>query len=116
MLQYSIYHTHKHTDKHTHTHTRAHRAVDARSLPQFPAGFVSSPPRWLTELPSAPQVGVAFSPCLRYVAAGGEDRTATLFDLRMGSVLHRLRDGHTDVVRTSPVSMPLPDAMSDSHG
>ena len=43
-------------------------------------------------------MGVAFSPCLRYVAAGGEDRAATLFDLRMGTVLHRLRDGHTDVV------------------
>eukprot|EP00793_Prasinoderma_coloniale_P001463 PRCOL_00005238-RA len=42
--------------------------------------------------------GVAFSPCMRFLAAGGEDKAATLFDLRTGSVLSKLRGTHTDAV------------------
>ena len=30
-------------------------------------------------------IGVEFSPCLRYVATGSEDRCAYLYDVRMGS-------------------------------
>ena len=41
---------------------------------------------------------VAFSPCMRYLATGSEDRTAYLFDLRMGTVLHRIRGIHGDAV------------------
>ncbi|KAK3285759.1 hypothetical protein CYMTET_6648 [Cymbomonas tetramitiformis] len=43
-------------------------------------------------------VGVAFSPCLRYLGVGSEDKVAHLFDMRMGIPLHRLKGGHTDVV------------------
>ncbi|KAG1664713.1 hypothetical protein FOA52_006690 [Chlamydomonas sp. UWO 241] len=43
-------------------------------------------------------VGLAFSPCLRYLATGSEDRSAYLYDLRQGSVLHRLRGTHGDAV------------------
>lgn len=42
-------------------------------------------------------IGIAFSPCMRFVAAGSEDKTAYVFDLRQGAVLHRL-PGFTDVV------------------
>lgn len=31
-------------------------------------------------------------------ATGSEDKTAVLYDLRMGTMLHRVREGHTDVV------------------
>ena len=34
-------------------------------------------------------VGIALSPCLRYAASGSEDRAVYMFDLRMGSFLHR---------------------------
>lgn len=43
-------------------------------------------------------VGVAFSPCMRFVAAGSEDSTAYIFDLRQGAVLHRLQGAFMDVV------------------
>ncbi|RHY60898.1 hypothetical protein DYB34_007775 [Aphanomyces astaci] len=42
-------------------------------------------------------VGCAFSPCLRYVAAGSEDKVTHLYDLRTGRTLDKLH-GHTDVV------------------
>lgn len=42
-------------------------------------------------------IGVAVSPCMRFVAAGSEDKTAYVFDLRQGAVLHRLQ-GFTDVI------------------
>eukprot|EP00002_Diphylleia_rotans_P035481 TRINITY_DN7750_c0_g1_i1.p1 TRINITY_DN7750_c0_g1~~TRINITY_DN7750_c0_g1_i1.p1 ORF type:complete len:881 (+),score=138.30 TRINITY_DN7750_c0_g1_i1:71-2713(+) len=42
-------------------------------------------------------VGMAFSPCLRFMASGSEDKAAYLYDLRMGTVLHKLM-GHTDAV------------------
>ncbi len=34
--------------------------------------------------------GLALSPCLRYLASGSEDQQAYLYDLRTGSVLHKV--------------------------
>ena len=42
--------------------------------------------------------GCDFSPCLRYLGTGSEDKSAYLFDLRRGDVVARLGGGHTDVV------------------
>eukprot|EP00798_Chlamydomonas_sp_ICE-L_P014831 gene14831-20884_t len=43
--------------------------------------------------------GAAFSPCLRYLASGSEDKVAYLYDMRMGTVLHRIGKGvHKDSV------------------
>lgn len=42
--------------------------------------------------------GVAFSPCLRFIASGSEDKVAYLYDLRMGTLLHRIRGSHGDMV------------------
>ncbi|OQR82294.1 hypothetical protein ACHHYP_16266 [Achlya hypogyna] len=42
-------------------------------------------------------VGLAFSPCMRYVATGSEDKVAYLYDVRMGRSVAKLH-GHTDVV------------------
>ncbi|DBA03491.1 TPA: hypothetical protein N0F65_002899 [Lagenidium giganteum] len=45
------------------------------------------------------RVGVAFSPCMRYVTTGSEDRCAYTYDIRIGRSLTKL-SGHTDVVTT----------------
>ncbi|KAG7391339.1 WD repeat-containing protein 27 [Phytophthora pseudosyringae] len=50
-------------------------------------------------------LGVAFSPCMRYVATGSEDRAAYIYDIRTGRRLVKLI-GHTDVV-TSVAFSPL---------
>ncbi|KAL3668089.1 hypothetical protein V7S43_006954 [Phytophthora oleae] len=50
-------------------------------------------------------LGVAFSPCMRYVATGSEDRVAYIYDIRTGRRLVKLK-GHTDVV-TSVAFNPL---------
>lgn len=42
--------------------------------------------------------GVAFSPCLRFLASGSEDKVAYLYDLRQGTLLHRIRGTHGDMV------------------
>lgn len=41
----------------------------------------------------APQmpVGLAFSPCMRYLATGSEDKAAYVYDLRTCAMLARLR-------------------------
>ena len=44
-----------------------------------------------------PNVGCAFSPCLRYVACGSEDRAAYIYDVRTGTQVAKL-PGHGDVV------------------
>ncbi|KAJ0396930.1 hypothetical protein ATCC90586_003252 [Pythium insidiosum] len=51
------------------------------------------------------QLGVAFSPCMRFVATGSEDRQTYVYDVRTGRCLTRLQ-GHTDVV-TSVAFNPL---------
>jgi WD40 repeat protein len=50
-----------------------------------------------TNRQSAMPIGCDFSPCGRYVAAGSEDKSAYLYDLRAGEFVERL-GGHTDVV------------------
>ncbi|KAG3251349.1 hypothetical protein PI124_g4020 [Phytophthora idaei] len=50
-------------------------------------------------------LGVTFSPCMRYVAMGSEDRAAYIYDIRTGRRLVKLK-GHTDVV-TSVAFSPL---------
>ena len=42
-------------------------------------------------------VGCDFSPCLRYLAVGSEDKSAYVYDLRTGRVVERLK-GHGDAV------------------
>ena len=34
-------------------------------------------------------VGAAFSPCMRYIASGSEDKLAYLFDIRSGTYVER---------------------------
>jgi WD40 repeat protein len=43
-------------------------------------------------------VGLGLSPCLRYLAVGSEDKTAALYDLRTGGLLHRIRGAHGGAV------------------
>lgn len=43
-----------------------------------------------------PQLFVLCS--LRYLASGSEDKSAYIYDLRMGTVLHRIRGIHGDAV------------------
>lgn len=50
-------------------------------------------------------IGMAFSPCMRYMTTGSEDRKAVTYDLRTGRALHYL-SRHTDVV-TSVAYNPL---------
>ncbi|OWZ22628.1 hypothetical protein PHMEG_0002640 [Phytophthora megakarya] len=50
-------------------------------------------------------LGVTFSPCMRYVATGSEDRAAYIYDIRTGRRLVKLK-GHSDVV-TSVAFSPL---------
>ncbi|KAH9132275.1 hypothetical protein AeRB84_021261 [Aphanomyces euteiches] len=42
-------------------------------------------------------IGAAFSPCMRYIATGSEEKVTHLYDIRTGRTLDKLR-GHTDVV------------------
>ena len=43
-------------------------------------------------------LGLAFSPCMRYLACGSEDKQAYIYDLRTASPVARLRGHHSDVV------------------
>ncbi|XRA98618.1 WD repeat domain-containing protein [Pycnococcus provasolii] len=40
----------------------------------------------------------AFSPCLRYLAVGSDDRAAYVYDIGTGAVVERLRGGHSGAV------------------
>ena len=53
--------------------------------------------RFTEHVSRAHSVGMSFSPCGRYIAAGSEDKCAYLYDIRAGTYLHKL-SGHTDVV------------------
>jgi WD40 repeat protein len=50
-------------------------------------------------------LGMSFSPCMRYIATGSEDRAAYIYDIRTGRSVTKLT-GHTDVV-TSVAFNPL---------
>jgi len=43
------------------------------------------------------EIGAEFSPCLRYIGAGSEDRAGYIYDLRTAKPVARLT-GHKDVV------------------
>ena len=43
-------------------------------------------------------LGLALSPCMRYLATGSEDNAAYLYDLRNGRVVHRLQVSRSSVV------------------
>jgi len=63
-------------------------------------------------------LGCSFSPCLRYVATGSEDRHAYLYEVASGKVVERWRGGHTDAVTDvafSPVHPQLATACLDGH-
>ena len=64
-------------------------------------------------------VGVEFSPCLRYVAVGSEDRSAYLYDVRMGSGTYLSKlPGHPDVVTDvafNPLHPQLATACADGR-
>lgn len=44
------------------------------------------------------RVGLDFSPCMRYLATGSEDKAAYMYDLRQRVLLHKIRGGHGDTV------------------
>jgi WD40 repeat protein len=76
-------------------------------------------------------IGVAFSPCMRFVGCGSEDKSAYLFDIGSGAPVERLGagggsasgagasgGGHTDVVSDiafSPVHPQLVTACFDAR-
>lgn len=45
----------------------------------------------------AQKIGLAYSPCAKYIAVGSEDRSVYLYDIRSSSYLHRL-SSHSDVI------------------
>lgn len=59
-------------------------------------------------------LGVAFSPCMRYVASGSEDRMAYLYDIRTGRCVKKL-GGHTDVVTSVAFSPLYPQLATASY-
>ncbi|KAF1324609.1 G-protein beta wd-40 repeats containing protein, partial [Globisporangium splendens] len=59
-------------------------------------------------------LGVAFSPCMRYIATGSEDRTAYLHDIRTGRCLRKLT-GHTDVVTCVAFNPLYPQLATSSY-
>uniref|UniRef100_K3WJZ4 Anaphase-promoting complex subunit 4 WD40 domain-containing protein n=1 Tax=Globisporangium ultimum (strain ATCC 200006 / CBS 805.95 / DAOM BR144) TaxID=431595 RepID=K3WJZ4_GLOUD len=59
-------------------------------------------------------LGVAFSPCMRYVATGSEDRTTYLYDIRKGRCLRKLT-GHTDVVTCVAFNPLYPQLATSSY-
>ncbi|OQR82105.1 hypothetical protein THRCLA_11123 [Thraustotheca clavata] len=60
-------------------------------------------------------IGLAFSPCMRYVVSGSEDKVAYMYDIRMGRSIVKLH-GHTDVVSSiafNPLKTQLVTAAFD---
>jgi len=62
-------------------------------------------------------IGASFSPCLRYIASGSEDKLCYLFDLRAGSGTYMEKlGGHSDVVTDTaynPLHPQLATACAD---
>ena len=56
-------------------------------------------------------VGMAFSPCMRYVAVGSEDKTCVIYDIRNGNVIDKLR-GHTDTITTIAYNPKFPQLVT----
>ncbi|KAG2454671.1 hypothetical protein HYH02_000510 [Chlamydomonas schloesseri] len=54
-----------------------------------------------------PAMGVSFSPCLRYLGVGSEDKQAYLYDLRQGVVAHKVGRGVVSDTVTGVAFNPL---------
>lgn len=59
-------------------------------------------------------IGMAFSPCMRYVATGSEDRQAYMYDIRTGRCLTKLA-GHSDVVTAVAFNPLYPQLATASY-
>ncbi|PNW86908.1 hypothetical protein CHLRE_02g100800v5 [Chlamydomonas reinhardtii] len=59
-----------------------------------------------------PAMGVAFSPCLRYLGVGSEDKQAVLYDLRQGVVAHKVGRGVVSDAVTAVAFNPLHPQMA----
>ncbi len=44
------------------------------------------------------KIGMAFSPCMRYIACGSENKCTYVYDLRNGQVFDKIRGGHQDTI------------------
>ena len=42
--------------------------------------------------------GIAFSPCMKFLSTGSEDRAAFMYDLGTGQAVYKIRHGHRDAV------------------
>ncbi|KAJ8602344.1 hypothetical protein CTAYLR_004228 [Chrysophaeum taylorii] len=60
-------------------------------------------------------VGVTFSPCMRYIAVGSEDKTACLYDLRAGTEAARHKRIHADVVSCVAFNPVYPQFITGSY-
>lgn len=58
-------------------------------------------------------IGLAFSPCFRYIATGSEDRVAYLYDINSGLNIHKLY-GHSDVVSSVSFNPLCPQIVTSS--
>jgi WD40 repeat protein len=72
--------------------------------------------RFTDHLNRREKVQCAFSPCLRYLATGSEDRTVRIIDIQSGGrQIHKLNGFHRDVV-TSVAYHPIhPQLISGSY-
>ena len=62
-------------------------------------------------------IKASFSPCMRYIASGSEDRAGILYDIRRGTAISKLQC-HTDVVSCvswNPLFPQLATASYDGH-
>ena len=60
------------------------------------------------------KTGIAFSPCMRYIACGSEDKCTYVYDIRNGQVLDKLRGGHNDSVTCCMFNPRYPQMVSGS--
>ena len=58
------------------------------------------------------KTGIAFSPCMRYIACGSEDKCTYVYDIRNGQVLDKLRGGHNDSVTCCMFNPRYPQMVS----
>lgn len=59
-------------------------------------------------------IGMTFSPCMRYVATGSEDRQTYMYDIRTGRCLAKLA-GHSDVVTAVAFNPLYPQLATASY-
>jgi hypothetical protein len=59
-----------------------------------------------------PSMAVSFSPCLRYLGVGSEDKQAYLYDMRQGVVAHKVGRGAVTEAVTGVAWNPLHPQMA----